>query len=700
MILEFIEWLERICEELGCPDYIQNNLLLISILLIAIAVMFFGVKWIRKGYLHITKWKELKEKSKDLYPYYTSSDVNKATKFYVQSYYQNVAPSEDEEPGSLFSAVPKDLIIPKFIKDIFRRSINDNKYHLVFADAGMGKTTFLINLFIRYRRKLRSPWYPVKYEIVLLPLAHSEILELIPKIEEPSNTILLLDALDENVEAGIDSKAFLESLLSVSSKFRCVLITCRTQFFPSKHEEPEDTGYLTYGEHGEFRFQKNYLSVFSDSDVKKYLWKRFKFQLRSFKKAKSIASKIENLVMRPLILSYVEDLVSMKEEDLQYTSFIYDEMIKRWIDREAGKPSITTFYQDKFAFKLALHDFSKKIAFFIYQKREFHGGYFVPPNSSFDHKIFQEELISGISEEVSEKIAKSKSLLNRDSVGRIKFSHKSIFEYLIAKVDFESKELVIKDFTGMDMSLSFIKEFLEIEIKQLKGEWFSKVGIKSLRLSSYTFDSDFYILRINEVPDFKIIKSFYSILRFELKKISNAKMKRHLVLKNILTDKIYNALVHKVLYSKTTYEIERISRFYGKVGSKSAITELCKSIMSSMSHKEEADNFPITFKEQEFLTRYFSSNEIKRDISEQGEVDTLATDNLLRIIKETSELASVGKKSTNYSRDVGVLNEFKDNLKGPIIYNSETFSTSELSNYINIIKYKEKLAELDVTVYV
>ena len=87
------------------------------------------------------------------------------------------------------------------------------------ADSGMGKTTFMINLYIRYKNAFRSPYAPPKYDIKLFPLGYPNILEDIEKVKDKENTIL-----------------------SKVHKFREIVMTCRTQFFPSEKEEPDRTG--------------------------------------------------------------------------------------------------------------------------------------------------------------------------------------------------------------------------------------------------------------------------------------------------------------------------------------------------------------------------------------------------------------------------------------------------------------------------
>lgn len=85
----------------------------------------------------------------------------------------------------------------------------------------------------------------------------------------------MLDAFDEDIKAVTDYDKRLQEILALTWKFRTIVITCRTQFFPTEKEVPHMKGYFSHGESGEYKFQKLYLSVFDDNDIKRYLRKRY-----------------------------------------------------------------------------------------------------------------------------------------------------------------------------------------------------------------------------------------------------------------------------------------------------------------------------------------------------------------------------------------------------------------------------------------
>lgn len=319
----------EILKQVGVDD--QSIFLRLMILGIAIPIVLAILKFGWKGIQFLILQRNQRLLNRDLYPFFSDGDVKKATQFYIPTKFQNVSPSEDDEPSSKFIASAKQKIIPLFLKKVFKSAGDDNKFYLILADSGMGKTTFMINLFLSYKNQIT--WFGLKphHKIELFPLGSPDALEAVAKVEDKKNTILLLDAFDEDIKAVGDYKERMKEILSVVKGFREVVITCRTQFFPSEEEVPTEAGYVkTYGDSGtEYKFQKLYLSVFDDKDIKRYLRKRFSiFKFSNRKKAKTIVEKSPNLVMRPMLLSYINDLVG-KEGDFKYSYEIYEILITK-----------------------------------------------------------------------------------------------------------------------------------------------------------------------------------------------------------------------------------------------------------------------------------------------------------------------------------------------------------------------------------
>lgn len=515
---ELLELLQTYAAKWGISEGFLNVLALLTIVVVALGIILpvFSTLW--KGFKMLILWRNQSILNKDLSPFYTSLDVEKATRYYVPTNYQNVSPSEDNEPSRKYIATPKAPLIPLFLKEAFPIGKNYNKYYLILADTGMGKTTFLINLYISYKNQWNLFGTP-KYDIKLFPLGSSETFTAIKKIEKPENTILLLDAFDEDVKALHNYNERMKELLAIVKDFREIVITCRTQFFPSEEEEPHKTGYFTFGEHGQYQFQKLYVSVFQDADIKKYLGKRFPiYQWKKRKQAWQITKKSPNLVMRPMLLSHIQDLLD-EQREYEFSFEVYDKMIEKWIDREARKPGIQQKYGSIYAYKQLLNAFSQKLAVDMYANRKDRNGYFIGKEEGYGQEIA--EMIEESTEpRMDESERRSRSLLNRNAEGKYKFAHKSIMEYFLTQ-ELMSNPLFYTsfDFEGMEATSLFFNEIMTARLRKIKGTFTldgandKPKSLNSLKLS--------YINNIREIKIEEAISHHYLSSRIpNIKKIT------------------------------------------------------------------------------------------------------------------------------------------------------------------------------------
>jgi len=339
--------------------------------------------------------------------FYTEAEIRRATECYVPTRCQNIDPAQEHEPSSLHAFAAQILLVPWLVKLL--ETGKADRYYIVLADSGMGKTTFMINFFLRYSRK-RSTRYAVR----LVPLGYDRADAAIDEIEEKESTVLLLDAFDEDALAIIDYAERLQELIEKTRDFRAVVLTSRTQFFPSHVEEPAKTGILKHGVgKGEHEFKKLYVSPFDDDDVNRFLRLKLPFyRRRQRRRAKAIVERCPHLVVRPMLLTYIDSL--MEEEcDYQTSQEIYEAMVDHWIRRE------------RVADKEELRRFSEELAVDMYRHQEERKGLV----------LGGEELVAFAAEHdvrLEDFEMKGRSLLNRDAEGRLKFAHKSILEYFLA----------------------------------------------------------------------------------------------------------------------------------------------------------------------------------------------------------------------------------------------------------------------------
>lgn len=441
-----------------------------------IGLFSFSFAAIYKITLRIREHQRKKRLTRDLSPFYTPNEIENSLKYYVPTKCQNVSPSIVQEPANSYPFATKEKLIPFFLRKAFKDKYNDCKFFIILADSGMGKTTFMINLFLSYTKKsffhsiFGDLFWTDRFKMRLYPLGHPKTTDEISSLESKTDTILLLDAFDEDSNAIVDFKKRLAQILDLVWKFRMVIITCRTHFFPTEQEEPEKTGLLKYGTNkGEHIFGKLYISPFDDSDIKKYLrrkypWFSFRIRMRGnnipdtpFRisypvflstkrgKAQYIVSQSPNLMVRPMLLNYIDELI--KNNTVYRFSFqIYEELIDKWLEREALR------YNDKDVSKAVLYKFSFELAKDIFLNREKRKGLYI---SVSDLEIFAKKYNITLSRvEMT-----SKSLLNRTAEGLYKFSHKSILEYFLAMEGYNSPKF-IKDnyFNDLDNVKLFLKE--------------------------------------------------------------------------------------------------------------------------------------------------------------------------------------------------------------------------------------------------
>ena len=161
-------FIELLVKKYDLPEFLANDILIIFYLIFFI---YFLINFIAK---QIKKYFINKIINKDLFPYFTYNDVRNYTKNYITQHYQNISPTDGDEPGVLHAAAAKSKILKEFLnKKLLTTS--DYKYFIILADAGMGKTAFSVNLFLKYRAK-KYIFKSLKHNIALIPFGYNEFI--------------------------------------------------------------------------------------------------------------------------------------------------------------------------------------------------------------------------------------------------------------------------------------------------------------------------------------------------------------------------------------------------------------------------------------------------------------------------------------------------------------------------------------------
>ena len=342
---------------------------------------------------------------------YTPEVIANSTRYYVPPNCSSVDPAQEAEIRQVKVAKQKlfEMIDEHLAED------SANRHLLLLADSGMGKSSFVLNYYARNQRLPKRK----RQRLAVVPLGIPDAEEYIAKIKQPRDTVIFLDAFDEDTKAIKDHRGRLLDLMHACRHFKRVLITCRTQFFASDIEIPRETGIARVGprkagEGGTYEFWKLYLSPLSDAQVDAYLRKRYRWSLGKRKQAAALVKKIPLLSVRPMLLAYIPDLLESGKH-IAYSFQLYEVMIEQWLARESRwvKPE-------------DLRQFSERLAVDLHRNKEQRGAERIPRSELT-------QLAKTWNIPLDDWQLKDRSLMNRDAEGNWKFAHRSIMEYLFVK---------------------------------------------------------------------------------------------------------------------------------------------------------------------------------------------------------------------------------------------------------------------------
>lgn len=302
------------------------------------------------------------------------------------------------------------------------------RHQLVLADSGMGKTSFCLNYFQHLRSKR-------KQEAVFISLAHPDALTKLQAVPKKSRTIALLDALDEDPAAIREGAARLYEVLDAASDFRSVVVTCRSQFFPTDLAIPSETGVSILtprmaGQNASYRLYRLYLSPFNDKQVRQFIRTHFPLMnplaFGRRRKAYELVANVRELAARPMLLELLPLLVNDGTAGREVFE-LYQYMVNKWLDREAS-----------WIPQEALSAVSIELAVEVH----------VGQVGGFGDRVTVAQL-----DAIASRVSKApgawdhlttRSLLNRDSIGKFKFAHRSIMEYLFVMAALQGDERCLR----------------------------------------------------------------------------------------------------------------------------------------------------------------------------------------------------------------------------------------------------------------
>ena len=343
-------------------------------------------------------------------------------RWYVEPNCQHHNPAdhlEDKEPRSAIKSLVFKTV-SDFLEGDYAVTDGGRNQMFILSDAGMGKTSLLVMLKLAHLTR----FWPQQHHCELLKLG-SDTLDRVKAIPAAGDTVLLLDALDEDRAAwGRIEKRLLE-ILDQTQHFRRVIVSCRTQFFP----EPGIDSFANPGrvKLGGFTCPMIFLSLFDEQQVAAYLDKRYPkrwphwFQPSTKRKeARDLVAKMKDLSCRPMLLAHIEDLVGSALVDWNEYA-VYGALVQAWLDREERKLRQQNRQDITGA---SLYAACQVVASHMQQS-----GTRVLRESNLRELIVTRPKLHHLSEiEFG-----GRSLLNRNAQGDYRFSHFSIQEFLAAQ---------------------------------------------------------------------------------------------------------------------------------------------------------------------------------------------------------------------------------------------------------------------------
>lgn len=437
------------CLGVEIPEWVQNWIfLLIGIIVLMgliIGFLTYVVKWLDS--LRQGPWR--KRKINDiLRPDY--GEQLDEQKYFISSKFTTTPPNNLDDPLEVERVESARRLLDHFVDKVLVEDNTTNRYFCILAGAGMGKTTWAVNLVTSYINHYKKDTLP--FEIKLLSLARSNFAEELQMVEFPNKTILILDALDENAEASNDLHGFMQNLEHLIQNFRFVILTSRTQFFPTEDDEPKQTSILNLGkDKGTYIYHKMYISPFSQEDVQEFLRKKYK-KSEHRKTAEKIVARCSSLATRPLLLSHIDDLI-INNQSYSTISSIYQVLIDAWVKREVR------FFKGREEVELCdkLYDFSLNFAVELFNDRE----------QFTNMRMNRDKYIEFINRNnYTDYNFSGRSLINRDAYGTVKFSHKTFYEYFLAKAKFSNPSMDIPK-KGYELAWEFYSEMVKEEFSKL-----------------------------------------------------------------------------------------------------------------------------------------------------------------------------------------------------------------------------------------
>uniref|UniRef100_UPI0040567BC8 SUMF1/EgtB/PvdO family nonheme iron enzyme n=1 Tax=Candidatus Electronema sp. TaxID=2698783 RepID=UPI0040567BC8 len=264
-------------------------------------------------------------------------DSEELARCYVEPHLQERCPATRRRNGC--PPAPRQAafsLLNRFLDSGQPRCRDGSHQLFLLAEAGAGKTSLLLMVKLM---QLAGFWPPgCRCELFRLG---RDTLNQIAAVDGKSDTVLLLDGLNEDSAAQNRVGARLLELLEAGWDFRRVIITCRTFFFPDVISTP--TGHLIIRGMTGYNCPALHLAPLDDRQTQELLRKRLAMGssgylgLQSFGAARQrtqalqLADQVEDLRCRPLLLQHVATLLEAGEGRRWNLYTMYEALLRHWL---------------------------------------------------------------------------------------------------------------------------------------------------------------------------------------------------------------------------------------------------------------------------------------------------------------------------------------------------------------------------------
>lgn len=346
--------------------------------------------------------------------------------------------------------------------------------------TGIGKTTFLLNLYHYYHRTSRFKNRPQLILGKMFTGAKTTWKE-IEEAKDTNNTIILLDAMDEfltdEIDIGVNNyrKAFAEKWKQkreVLKKFKKVIITVREQIVDEE---------IFSQKFGGATIERLELQPFNLDQIKEYLHQHFLYNnnyalhqsyINLCTHILETKSPYQEFITTPLLLGYIEDFKELLDNSKRVSSKfdIYENIVKKWIQRELIKIRV----DKKEGYENDLQLFYENIAFTINQLKD--------NNISIDKTTYQS--------------LEQKAFLNKTLKAEKGFSERTLFKSIDNKYQFIHLSFLEHFMVLRELRLKKAMERIATNISTTSSVKLKENGVRMINFSKYPEAAKSFMLRL------------------------------------------------------------------------------------------------------------------------------------------------------------------------------------------------------------